>query len=615
MTNPENPVCGICREEKTKFETRCGHNFHRKCLQAWLNKQNTCPYCRTEISSSKKLEHFLRNYKGEEEMLKKMNRADLIEVLCYFCTKKLNNFGPIIEALKKFNWGLDNQLNGDIGSILCMACEHENIRMVSYLLEIGAKVNKCDPIAFGYPINYAAEKGNLELLNLLIEKGADLNARGLLGTALMSACIKGRTAAIERLLQFDLDVNIRGYDNYTALHIISMNHMCIIRGDTESILYNRSSEADRISIAKMIITKGADINLRNYRNQTPLFCAIFDEFPGLVKLFLENGADVDSSLENNSTALICASKRGNLEIAKLLVEHGASINAAGTDKFTPLHFASHLGNLEMVKLFIENGSDLNAQTRIGLTPLHLALKEGHYEVALALVESGCKIDLKTNYRETALHVLCKFSSNKNRKLQKKLLIMFLKAGCDPNEIGGPEAETPLSLLSLSYPKASFASILVKYGANVNWMCRRGRTALHRAVVDGNPDLVKELIELGASVNAIDAKGRQPIHHVLIGLRCRLYKFDYNKFYAIMEALKLAGADLNAQTGRGTTAFHYIKNDKELGILKKFVELGADVSKCDHKGRDLRFRVKKRKLFEIFSWLEELKFENKLKEFF
>lgn len=46
--------CSICLEciddEKTK--TTCGHYFHKSCLNTWLQKHNTCPVCRTQISKS-----------------------------------------------------------------------------------------------------------------------------------------------------------------------------------------------------------------------------------------------------------------------------------------------------------------------------------------------------------------------------------------------------------------------------------------------------------------------------------------------------------------------------------------------------------------------------------
>ena len=44
--------CSIClcdMEDKSKMvKTSCGHCFHTTCIDTWLNRNNTCPLCRTE---------------------------------------------------------------------------------------------------------------------------------------------------------------------------------------------------------------------------------------------------------------------------------------------------------------------------------------------------------------------------------------------------------------------------------------------------------------------------------------------------------------------------------------------------------------------------------------
>lgn len=106
-------------------------------------------------------------------------------------------------------------------------------------------------------------------------------------------------------------------------------------------------------------------------------------------------------------------------------------------------------------------------------------------------------------------------------------------------------------------------------------------------------LIKKLISLGADTNAQDFLGRQPLHYLLIGMRKLPYIFKYIKIYKIIAMLISAGANINAQTHLGTTDFHYIKRDRELNILKKFIEMGVDIFKAENKRRDLELRAKKR----------------------
>lgn len=47
-----NNICSICLEEnntKDNMQTYCGHIFHNECIQEWLHKHTSCPYCRTHI--------------------------------------------------------------------------------------------------------------------------------------------------------------------------------------------------------------------------------------------------------------------------------------------------------------------------------------------------------------------------------------------------------------------------------------------------------------------------------------------------------------------------------------------------------------------------------------
>jgi ankyrin repeat protein len=194
---------------------------------------------------------------------------------------------------------------------------------------------------------------------------------------------------------------------------------------------------DNKPIARYLIEKGAELNVANLNQWTPLFYAQNVEF---VRLLLENGADVDFGTPDY-TPLIHSVWNGNREVADYLLARGASIPGTGTQfgvitaihaiktgcvpyveqcmrqgfdplyeseagsnllhyasagnsielveqligmgvplsrrnifGFTPLHKAASQGNTEMVELFIQKGSDTNARTRDGSTPYNLAVE-------------------------------------------------------------------------------------------------------------------------------------------------------------------------------------------------------------------------------------------------
>jgi len=45
----EETLCFICSNENIQMQTNCDHNFCRRCIYRWLERKDTCPFCRTEI--------------------------------------------------------------------------------------------------------------------------------------------------------------------------------------------------------------------------------------------------------------------------------------------------------------------------------------------------------------------------------------------------------------------------------------------------------------------------------------------------------------------------------------------------------------------------------------
>ena len=85
---------------------------------------------------------------------------------------------------------------------------------------------------------FASQDGNINLVRMLLAKGADVNAQNQEGaTALMFAIIKGDTKIVKLLLDRDADVNAQGEDGFTALMFASENgHAEVVELLTPSII-------------------------------------------------------------------------------------------------------------------------------------------------------------------------------------------------------------------------------------------------------------------------------------------------------------------------------------------------------------------------------------------
>lgn len=619
------PICGICSIEKAIFETRCGHFFHQRCIFSKVKRDPSCPCCGIQITSKLVFERNLRYFKGEEEALKGLKTPDLKELLLHFCDNKLENFEPIIAALVKRGWKLNHPVAMSGQTIMSMACEAEFLPMVSHLIKLGVDIDKMDDYSKRFPVQCAIEKGNLDLLNILIEYDVDLENKKFFdvfdGTLLSFACTHANLKIVERLLESNVKID-ESHNKVPALHALAVN--------------SQDNDKNLISIAKLLLSKGADVNTLDKKGFTALHFAAANRSAEFVEFLIEHGADVNATGKFGYTPLLAAALHcKELEVVKKLVEHGANIEAkgsdsgfddffkifnrygqiAGVDSFNVLHNACASGNLEVVNYLIDKGININSRIDYdGITGLHVALFANNYEIAMMLLDRGCRVDLRTPMNFTPLHSFCDSVKGISADLHLKVATRLLQSGCSVNARGGWYQETPLAMLCKGKPSIELLSFLVERGADISAGDYLDQTPLHHAVFDCNVKLVKMLIRLGADVKAKDSYGHQPIHQILIGyrnnnalvnyiinfFRSEKFKKKYPiNYFKIMKMLKYAGADLNAQTNRGAAAIHYIKWTHDWDIVEKFVKFGADLFITDFKGRDIFLRAKKRRMVMDF----------------
>jgi len=120
-------------------------------------------------------------------------------------------------------------------------------------------------------------------------------------------------------------------------------------------------------------------------------CKANDMKDAMVELLLQNGANPNLSDNENITPLHYAAMNGYENIVKLLLQNGANPNLSHNENIAPLHWAILKGYLNIAKLLLEAGADPNETTKSGLTSLHIASQKGNMEIIKRLLESD-KID-------------------------------------------------------------------------------------------------------------------------------------------------------------------------------------------------------------------------------
>lgn len=133
------------------------------------------------------------------------------------------------------------------------------------------------------------------------------------------------------------------------------------------------------------------LSIGNARADDPaLITAIAEGRVEVAKSLIQKGADVNVKAEDGYTPLHGAVTAGHTEIAKLLIQNGASLDTKGEKGNTALHFSAWLGRAEITKLLIENGADVSAKNNDSVTPSHLAAAQGYAHLVKLLKEPSCQ---------------------------------------------------------------------------------------------------------------------------------------------------------------------------------------------------------------------------------
>tara|TARA_R100001530_G_scaffold135802_2_gene113989 strand:+ start:2423 stop:3061 length:639 start_codon:yes stop_codon:yes gene_type:complete len=191
------------------------------------------------------------------------------------------------------------------------------------LLDMGADVNYCP--AGRRPVYYAAKENKKELVRLFLSSGACYYE------ALLGAYDGNHT----KLIYFIIE-------NFTDLDV--------------ALLEASSHGNDKI--AKLLIDKGAKLNIVDEDGKTPLFIASSSGHVEAAELFLNEGAEINCFNANGMTPLMGSSKNGRTETAKLLIRRGADLNACNNQKCTSLMLAIRNEDIEMIKLLVKAGAKI-----------------------------------------------------------------------------------------------------------------------------------------------------------------------------------------------------------------------------------------------------------------
>lgn len=335
--------CSSCQESLIApiVTTDCLHHMHQRCLEALSNRANQCPECNHKILSAT------------------ANPAlgDLVEKMDQVAQK----------ALK------DHSNEPKIDIILHQAIKDGEIDVVAILLSSGA-ASPSALVKGKTPLYVACEAGNVDIAKLLLQKGAQVSQKNDLsykakydkywsvndfdcthGSLPMKAAIKsGSLELVELLIEHGADFD--GVGNLGRSPLMEALH------------------AGKEDLALLFIEKGANLRLKEAMGCNVIHFAV--DHIRVLRELVKRGVGLNDIDQDGQTVLYTVAGRKSPEILQFVLENSDKklINQLWLDTWTPLSSAVQSNYLDNVIMLVDAGADLSFNYK-GLNILELAHKE------------------------------------------------------------------------------------------------------------------------------------------------------------------------------------------------------------------------------------------------
>uniref|UniRef100_A0A8B9CCK5 Ankyrin repeat and KH domain containing 1 n=1 Tax=Anser brachyrhynchus TaxID=132585 RepID=A0A8B9CCK5_9AVES len=221
---------------------------------------------------------------------------------------------------------------------LSLAASGGYVNIIKILLSAGAEINSRTGSKLGIsPLMLAAMNGHVPAVKLLLDMGSDINAQieTNRNTALTLACFQGRAEVVSLLLDRKANVEHRAKTGLTPLM--------------------EAASGGYAEVGRVLLDKGADVNAPPVPSSrdTALTIAADKGHYKFCELLINRGAHIDVRNKKGNTPLWLAANGGHYDVVQLLVQAGADVDAADNRKITPLMSAFRKGHVKVVQFLVK----------------------------------------------------------------------------------------------------------------------------------------------------------------------------------------------------------------------------------------------------------------------
>uniref|UniRef100_A0ABD2X5S7 Uncharacterized protein n=1 Tax=Trichogramma kaykai TaxID=54128 RepID=A0ABD2X5S7_9HYME len=508
------------------------------------------------------------------------------------------------------------------------------------------------------PLHLAVCGGHAKALGMLLSRGADPNAVDARGATPLHRVCEDRHELAEPFLgcceRLGVTVRMNERDNegnsplHLALRMAGRPTVeLLLRRGADPNLANAKGETPlltmirenrEVDLVETLLEFSDDkyrpvrVNERDREGNSPLHWALLrrdrddsESWRKLVELLLREGADPNLANEEGRTPLHLVCERRRQDLLKIVFDRydgRVRVNARDKKGNTALHVAASAADSSrgLIEFLLAKGADPSIANEEGSTPLHIVCRGCRDVDSARLLFEHCDkkkqlVETRDDEGNAPLHLALQFGGRDS----KRLVMLLLARGADPNEADREEAATPLHLVCKRYRDAELVDAFFKMCDELhkrlrldarNWM---GNSPLHVALEWANDRAAETLLTRGADPNQVNDVGETPLH---VMSKDRYYEDSMKMFFRIcdekrrdvrvngrdmsgnaplhlalscgaessVEALLRRGADPNTTNARGLTAVQICleNDDDDEKLLKLLFEICDDINQTNNK---------------------------------
>ena len=307
-------------------------------------------------------------------------------------------------------------------------------------------------------LHEAANVGNKDIINLLINKNADVNIKNnRLITPLMIASSNNYVDVMATFLSYNADIDALDNKNYNALMYAVQN--------------------GNYYATEFLFENGINIDVKSIDSKSSLDIAVENNYNSIVDLLMRKSSPLIESIIANDD-----------EKSLTLIKIGSNLDVIDSKGTTALLRATEQRNIKIINALIKSGRcDIDKVDKSGATALVWAIELDFIDIAKFLLENNANTDINNG---TPLMF---------RARSVDMIKLLASHGLNVNERHSKFLYTPLMAAAKNY-SIDRVDILIQLGANPYMTNSQGLDSLMLAEKSGNINVLRYLQNIGLTNN-------------------------------------------------------------------------------------------------------------------